>query len=299
MNIRAKIFGGNTEEPALIPAKAPKGVRADDLHSIPVTRTELRHVNTRDDDRHRLVQETVELVHEGSSYPVELVNLSGGGAMVAGKLPAKLWDRVDLRIGTDGVIECALCWIKGDRIGLEFAHETRLDCSPGEQARILREVVTRSFPNVEFEAPASEEPAPKTDAPDQRAGRRHPLIWSGTLHHDFESHSVRLRNISSTGAMIECAITLPVGATPLLELGDHIQVPSNVTWAVGDTAGLRFDNEFDLSLLAQARPQVAEAHWERPSYLQAGKLSDPEADKRWQRMSLGELKQELEGFWKR
>jgi hypothetical protein len=182
---------------------------------------------------------------------------------------------------------------------LEFAHETRLDCSPGEQARILREVVARSFPDVEFEAAASQEQVPESDGPDQRTDRRHPLIWSGTLHHDFESHPVRLRNISSTGAMIECPVALRDGAEPLLELGDGIQLPAKVSWAVGDAAGLRFDSEFDLSLLAQARPQVADGHWERPSYLRAGKLSDPEADQRWQRMSIGELREELEGFWKR
>jgi len=298
MNIRAKIFGGSVpDEPVLIKAKRPKGVKADALDSIAVSRAETRRANTREDDRHRLTDERVEVVQGARSYDLELVNLSGGGAMVAGDLPAKLWDRVDLRLGSDGVIECAVCWIRDGRMGLEFAQETRLDCSVGEQSAILRDVIARSFPEVGIEArPAPAAPV-QEDGPEQRGGRRHPLIWSGVLHHDFESHPVRLRNISRTGAMIECPFTLRVGAEPLLELGGGIQLPATVTWAVGDTAGLRFSREFDLSGLSQSRPEVAAAQWERPAYLKDRK-SAASADT-WQHMSLGELRQELEGFWKR
>ena len=295
MNIRAKVFGGKSDEPSLIKAKTPKGVRADDLHSISVTREESRRVNSRDDDRHRLTSEQVELVLAGRSYTLDLVNLSGGGAMVAGKLPAKLWDKVELRLGDDGRIECAVCWIKDDRVGLEFAEETRLDCSPTEQAAILRDVVARSFPEVQFEATQAAPKAAELEVDEQRGGRRHPLIWSGVLHHDFESHPVRLRNISDTGAMIECALPLAAGAQPLLELGDDVQIPATVTWALGDTAGLRFDQPFDLSRLAQSKPEVVQSPWKRPSYL-GGSAGQSEAQ--WDRMSLGELREQLEGFWK-
>lgn len=299
MNIRTKIFGGDSGEPQLIKAKAPKGVRGDDLHSIPVTRTETRRANTREDDRHRLAAEPVEVVHDGKSYDVELVNLSGGGAMVSGSLPAHLWDRIDLKLGTDGSIECRLCWVKGDRFGLEFAHETRLDCSPSEQARILRQVLARNFPDAEFEAKqAAGEQRAESDGPDQRGGRRHPLVWSGTLYYDFESHPVRLRNISDTGAMIECPVTLPKGADPLLEFGEGFEIPCKVSWSVGDTTGLHFDNPIDLAQLANARPEIAKGQCDRPRYLARGKLSDAAAEDRWERMSLGELRESLEGFWK-
>jgi hypothetical protein len=136
---------------------------------------------------------------------------------------------------------------------------------------------------------------PQPSPADLRNGARHPLIWSGVLHHDFESHSVRLRNISTTGAMIECPVKLRVGAEPLLELGGGIQLPSTVSWAVGDAAGLRFAREFDLSDLARAKPEVADRQWQRPSYLNRSRSADDE----WQHLSLGELRQSLEGFWKR
>ena len=299
MNIRSRMEGaGSAGSSPLVEKKAPKGVKADTLHSIPVSRQESRRGDTRQQDRHRLPEEQVAIRHNGRDHAVQLINLSGGGAMVAGDFAPNLWDRVELRIGDDGVIECAVCWLKGDRIGLEFAHETRLDCSPDEQAVLLREVITRSFPDVEFEA-TCEAAAPKEQpADEQRSDRRHPLIWSGTLHHDFASTAVRLRNISSTGTLIECEAPPPVGSEPLLDLGEGCTVFGTVTWVVGDQAGLKFKAPFDMTQLARARPQIAPARWERPAYLQGASVTSPWS-REWERMSLSELRDDLEGWLKR
>ena len=299
MNIRAKIFGGATtpEEPVVVPAKKPKGAKADTLDSVSVAREEARRANTRVDDRHRLPDEHVRVTHEGRNITVQLVNLSGGGAMVSGDFQPKLWDRLELHLGDDGIIECAVRWIKGDRVGLEFAHETRLDCSVGEQAALLREVIARSFPDAEFQL--VEGLVEEQQTPDEhRRERRHPLIWSAVVHHDYQSNPVRLRNISSTGALIECQTPLRVGAEPLLDLGEAGQLFATVTWAVGDQAGLKFQTTFDLAQLARTKPDLAPAHWDRPSYLQTGADPDSPWDKEWDRMSLGELRDELEGFMK-
>ena len=104
MNIRAKIFGGATtpEESVVVPAKKPKGAKADTLDSVSVAREEARRANTRADDRHRLPDEQVRVTHEGRNITVQLVNLSGGGAMVSGDLQPKLWDRLELHLGDDG-----------------------------------------------------------------------------------------------------------------------------------------------------------------------------------------------------
>jgi len=300
MNIRAKIFGGKVEDKPLIQAKNPKGAKADTLNSIAVSREETRRGDTRDGDRHRLPDEQVRVTHAGAVHDVQLVNLSGGGAMVSGDFAPKLWDRVELVLGEHGMIECAVRWLKGDRVGLEFAHETRIDCSAGERANVLRAVIAKSFPDVEIgEELGSEGSAPPPETDEQRGGRRHPLIWSGLLHHDFQSTPCRLRNISETGAMIECEASLRPGAEPMLELGDSIQLSTTVAWTFGDTAGLRFRDPFDLAQLATTRPDVAAARWDRPGYLQPGvAASDSPWDEQWDRMSLGELRQSLEGFMK-
>ena len=295
MNIRAKIFGGQKDEDPLVQAKKPRGAKADALSSVTVAREEARRANNRDEDRHRLPDEQVRLTHDGKGCDVQLINLSGGGAMVEGAFEPKLWDRVELHLGENGTIECAVRWIKGGRVGLEFAHETRLDCTAHEQGEVLREVIARSFPDVEFEPHA---PAPAASAgasSEHRENRRHPLVWSGVIHHDYQSNPVRLRNISSTGAMIECHAPLRAGAELLFDLGEAGSVFATVAWLVGDSAGLRFKDPFDLTQLSRSRPEVAPA-WEAPTYLQPGAADETPWD---DRMSLGELRQSLEGFLKR
>jgi hypothetical protein len=297
MNIRKKIFGGGSvaEEPVLKPKK-PKGAKADSLDSVTVPREESRKTNSRYDDRHRLLGETVRLDHDGRSHEVELINVSGGGAMVSGDFTPMLWDNVKLHLGENGTIECAVRWIRDQRVGLEFAHETRIDCAADEQAAVLREVVRRSFPEIEFEL--SGEAAPKHDGPEGRNDRRHPLVWSGLLHHDYQSTPVRVRNISSSGVMIECAAPLRIGSEPLLELSDALSVSATVAWVVGDQVGMRFHTPFDLHELARSRPELAGSQWEPPSYLDTAVSSDSPWDKQWDRMSLGELRQQLEGYMK-
>jgi hypothetical protein len=277
--------------------KARTDRTAEGLTGIAVPRREARSRNQRGADRHRLSGETATVRIGDSKHQVALVNVSGGGAMICGKLKLKLWDRIELQLGENGRVECAVRWISSDRFGLEFAHETRLDCSADEQAAVLREVVTRSFGDVAFErdsdAPAEPELPPGAE---QRIARRHPLIWTGVLHHDYQSSPIRVRNISSTGAMLECSAPVRVGTEPLLELCDAISVSGTVAWAVGDQVGFTFHSPFDMAQLAQSLPEVAPTEWIRPTYLDGATAPDSPWDPRWDRMSVGELRDELEGF---
>lgn len=304
MNIRAKIYGDWVEEP-LLKAKTPKGAKADELNSIAVPRESRQRSDSRAEDRHRLIGERARVTHDGAHHEVELINLSGGGAMIAGPLKPLLWDRLDLHLGNHGDIECAVRWIREGRIGLEFAHETRLECTPAKRDAVLREVLARSFGNVEIELPRSErtrkaDTAPKIDATsDQRIADRHPLIWTGVLHHDYQSSPIRVRNISSTGCMLECSAPVRVDTEPLLELSDALSVSGTVVWVVGDQVGFRFHTPFEMAQLAESLPEVAPSEWIRPGYLDPEAGSDSPWDPRWNRLSVGELRNELEGFMKR
>lgn len=296
MNIRAKIYGGfePVEEP-LLKAKKRKGAKPDSLQSIGVPRETRRVTNDRGEDRHRLTGERARITYDGRDRVVELINLSGGGAMIAASLRPMLWDRIDLHLGSHGTVECAVRWVRDGRIGLEFAHETRLDWPSDQVAIVLRTIIERTFPHIEFPEPAETVPADDSLDDEHRVAQRHPLIWKGTLHHNYQSDSVRIRNISSTGAMIETGATVHVGSEPLLELTDAVSVSATVEWARGDQVGLRFHSPFDMDLLADSRPSVAAPDWTPPDYLQAG---SPHED-RWGRLTLSELHQELEGFLKR
>jgi hypothetical protein len=306
-DMRSRNMGGRGRDGSpLIGSKKPSGANAErGLKSVPVARTAARTSDTREADRHRLPDGMVTASFDGADHQVQLVNLSGGGAMISGPFEPNLWDRVDLHLGDEGTVECAVRWLKSDRIGLEFAHETRLDCSPQERDALLRQVIVENFPEVALperpvdrkEAPADAATAPEAEL--RRGDARHPLIWSGIVHYDHDSTPVRLRNISSSGAMIECSATFPEGAEPLLDLGDAGNLFATVMWVHGDQAGLSFAQPFDLALLAKTKPEVAPANWEKPAYLRNDGNSSSPWDEHWRRMSLNQLGEELDGFLKR
>jgi hypothetical protein len=297
MNIRAKILGSaSSSDESILRPKKRKGASAESLDSL-IEREEARTNHSRSEDRHRLLDETVSIKRGNQVNEVQLINVSGGGAMIGGDIELMLWDKLELKLGENGTVECVVRWLRNGRYGLEFAHETRIDCGADEQAMVLREVIRRSFPDLEFEAEL--EPEAELSGEDGRVERRHPLVWSGLLHHDYQSTPIRIRNISATGAMIECSEVLTVGSEPLLELGPELSISAKVAWVLGDGAGLRFDRPFDLRDLARARPQVTPAHWNPPSYLEGEPDKDSPWAEHWRRMSVGELRQELEGFMKR
>lgn len=302
-SIRSQIFGGEKpERRSLIGSKRPRGAKTDALQSIAITRAEKRTQNSRSADRHRLVDETVSLTHGDRTIDVHLINLSGGGAMVSAGFKPMLWDRVDLHLGENGTVECAVRWIRDDRIGLEFAHETQIDCSPVERNALLNAVLARSFPDVLIEcaaAPQSGGDSPESEDGHRRTDARHPLIWSGLIHFNHDSTPVRLRNISTKGALIDCDILLPVGAPLLLDLGEAGTIFGKVAWAMGEQAGLTFDQLFDLAQLAKAKPDVAPKSWKPPAYLSDATQTGSAWDDKWGRLSLNELQNSLEGYLKR
>jgi PilZ domain len=188
-------------------------------------------------------------------------------------------------------------------MGLEFAHETQLDCSAEKQAVLLREIIGRTYGGAHFGqtvASGRTTTASGEDGDDKdRAAKRHPLIWSGVLHFNGSSAPIRVRNISATGAMVQCRSKVPAGADAILELGESLSLPASIGWVVGDQVGLRFGTEFDVTQLARSTPEVAPQRWVRPAYLDKSEAPPSPWDPKWQRLTIGEMGQELEGFLKR
>ena len=307
-SFRSAVLSGKVGRHDDLVARTKKGRidrSAEGLTGVAVPRQERRSRDERGGDRHRLTGETAAVRIGKRKHEVELINVSGGGAMIAGKLDVKLWDPVELQLGENGRVECVVRWIRSERIGLEFAHETRLDCSAAEREALLREVLARSFGEVEFELPRAQRTRksdlePRIDpASDQRVADRHPLIWTGVLHHDYQSSPIRVRNISSTGCMIECSAPVRVDTEPLLELSEALSISGTVMWVVGDQVGFQFHSPFDMAQLAESLPDVAPSEWIRPSYLDPEPGADSPWDPRWNRLSVSELRNELEGFMKR
>lgn len=308
-SFRSAIMSGNGLHPKdpLVRQKKKKGASEDDLSSVEVPRSEKRNTNQRDDDRHRLTEEIASARFRCKEHEVDLINLSGGGAMIRCDFKPRLWERVDLILAEGSEIECAVRWIRDDRIGLEFAHETRIDCEPEARDALLLNVIHRSFPDVALAPrpePTKDEPASLPDDDDavantRRTERRHPLVWMGEIYFSHSNDKVRLRNISENGALIECAVPYPLGAEVMLDLGDAGQHFGTVSWTRGDKTGLKFNNPFDLKQLGSAKPEVAPQMLIRPGPSRVSDDQDNPWAEGWQRQSLEELRDDLEGYLKR
>lgn len=294
MSIRTRIFGPGADEP-LLRIKAPKGAKPEMLESVIVPRAESRRSNGRGGDRHRLSAEQAILSHDGHEQVVELVNLSRGGAMIRGELDFMLWDHVQLVLGDHGELDCAVQWIKGNTAGLEFAHETRIECDRDEHETLLRAVIRKSFPHVEIalERPRDDEPLLEPDDVVKRRADRHPLVWNGVIYydelHDFEAEPVRLRNISVTGALVQSGNPLPEGAQVYLDMKAAGRHAATVKWTRGDQSGLQFDELFDIHLLAHATPEIASAHNSPPAEFGTQEPWAPG----WRRSTLNEIARAL------
>ena len=253
----------------------------------------------RDEVRHRLTRETAAVEYDGAMLEVDLINLSGGGAMIEADMNPQLWDRVDLYLGGGNPIECAVRWLRNGRIGLEFAHETQLDCAPEERDALLLEVIRRSFPDIELPE-ASQDPRPAAGAvePSRRGPSRHPLIWNGKIAWQHEARTVRLRNISTSGVLIDAHFDFPEGTELTLDLGKSGQYEATVGWSRGGQAGLVFKSPFMLSSLAASRPEVAPQNWKRPAYLDRCADQSSPWESGWERSPLADLRADLEGYLK-
>jgi hypothetical protein len=301
MNIRQQIYGeGGLERSPLVTVKKPRGAKADALHSIAVSRQESRRGDTRAGDRYRLVGECVRVTHDGSTHDGRLINVCASGAMISAEFEPLPWDRVKLHLDADRPIASRVLWIRAGHIGLEFDQRIELDCSDSKQANLLRQVITRHFPDAQFEAPLEvEEQGTECASEDQRLARRSPLLRMGNLHYDYASTPARLRDISSAGATIETSAALVTGAEPLLDLGEAGSVFATVVWTSGDQAGLRFNQPFDLSQLPKARSQAGPAGWQPPAHLRANARGESGEDEQWKQIPLNELNKDLDRLLKR
>jgi hypothetical protein len=296
-SFRASIFNGGERPSPVVPSKqAKRNERQDGLGAIGVARTEGRRGNHRGADRMPLGRIAAKVRKGRRVHEVSLVNLSGGGAMIEADLEARLWDKLTLVLGDHGEIECAVRWLRDNRFGLEFAHETRIDCDALTRDETLREVIRNNFSDDHEPKPPEPVSAPVEEArPEPRAEPRHPLIWSGLVRHRDETVLVRIRNISATGAMVQSVAKLDPDSEVVLELGEAGRHPAKVCWAHGDQAGIAFAEPFDIRRLAECRPEVAERKWAKPDYLRDESAESSPWASQWGRLTVKDLSRNLCG----
>jgi len=122
MNIRSQIYGvAASADSPLVLTKQPKGVKADDLTSIPVVRSSGRCGDTRLAERPLMVIEPARVTWGRSAYEVQVINRGPGGAMITADFSPMLWDRIQLAFHDGQTVEATVVWMKQGRIGIEFA----------------------------------------------------------------------------------------------------------------------------------------------------------------------------------
>ena len=268
--IRSLMEGGGRRE--ILAAKKAERRAADEgpgLNRIAIRREECRRGNQRREDRHLNLVERAILYFRRRRYEVDVVNVSSHGVMLRSDLLPNLGERLEIQFDQCNRTRCHVRWIKGGRIGLELADETVI-IAPAD----VRELVVGG-------RRAGEQP-PRLEVRRERE-RRQSLLRTATLYFQQESQQVRVHNISSQGAMIRCAVDLLPGTAVVIELGGAAAnaVQGRVCWRQSDHMGIRFDQPFDLTILADAMAQL-EPEASPPIYLKPDYLkSDGDPDSPW------------------
>lgn len=271
--IRSTLIRGETRTPLATKTGGGRETRPGALAGVRIRREEARRCDQRREGRHLNLVERASIAHQRRSYDVAVLNVSSHGAMIECDLETRIGARIDIRFAECERTRCFVRWVREGRIGLEFDQET-LVIAP----RDVRELIVGG-------RRAGEQP---TLAVKKERPTRHSLILRGELHWARGSMPARLRNISASGAMIEGDRDLERETEVVLDLGG-VAPRGRVMWCRSHQIGLVFDEEIDLTLLAQAPASPQSADMLKPDYLRTE--TDPSSPwaARWERLSLDDL----------
>jgi hypothetical protein len=82
-----------------------------------------------------------------------------------------------------------------------------------------------------------------------------------------DTMEVKLRNISSMGAQVECPASVAPGTAIVIDIVGVGPVTGTVRWAQAGKFGIQFGEQFDLARLAPKRDKPNDAGMLRPGYL--------------------------------
>ena len=251
--IRSQIETGT--KPELVVRKTHCEQRATGLAAIPIARQEARRHNQRREDRHLNLVDRASIVFRRKRHEVGVVNVSSHGVMIDADIEPRVGERIEIRFEDCNPTLSFVRWIKGARIGLEFSDETVL-IAPAD----IRELIVSGR--------RAGEQAPTIKVKSQRPPRSN-LMLRGVLHCGLGSLEVKIRNISTNGAMIHCDEDLVVGSPVVIELagGGAVAEEARVRWCRSGEIGLLFDRPFDMRLLADPTPPSSRLRYVKPDYL--------------------------------
>jgi hypothetical protein len=288
--VRSAILSGEGVHPAT-PVAAAKKKKIDpaargSLTTIAVKREESRLTNQRREDRHRDIFEEASIYFRRRKYQVPVINSSANGVMIEADIEPRIGEALQIQFNDCNRTKCVVRWVRGNRIGLEFHQETTIIGPSSIQDFIIRKLR------------GGDDEVQEGDCPKATRTPRHSLIWIGTVHCEHQTMPVRLRNISTDGAMLETEHQFDIGAEILLDLEEAGTAFAKVRWAKGGQVGIRFDQKFNLKNLTRcttARSEVVSnsgkltTYMLKPNYLESETSPDSPWAAMWDRLSPEDL----------
>jgi hypothetical protein len=102
---------------------------------------------------------------------------------------------------------------------------------------------------------------------------RHRLMRRAIAMIDGEQIELRLRNISSMGALVECSASVSPGTELTIDIVGVGPVRALVRWAQSGKFGVQFERQFDLGRLAPKQEKRSEPAMLRPWYVEQREAS--------------------------
>ncbi len=253
-DIRLSLVRGEGRSTLASKAEA-RGKRAGDgsLAGIRIKREEARRSDQRSELRQVHVADPATIRYQRRPHEVGLLNVSSRGAMIACDLRPRIGARIDIRFADCNDTACFVRWVRDGRIGLEFDKQTLMI-----GANDVRHPIVSGRREGE---------SPSIVVRPQRAPRQSSLLRAN-LHWPDGTMPVRLRNISTDGAMLQAGKDLRADIEIVLEIPHAVAIPGRVRWCRSKQIGVSFSEPLDLDLLInpqQAQPDQPE--FLKPDYL--------------------------------
>lgn len=244
------------------------------LAGIAIRREETRRCNQRQDDRHVELVDRAVIRFQRKVHEVAVRNVSSRGAMIESGLTPRIGSRLEIRFADCNETSCVVRWVRGGRIGLEFDRETLIIFANDDRGRLVSGRREGEQPTIELKK--------------QRAPRQSSMLIA-QLHWMGRSIAVRLRNISTDGAMLQAGEDVEEGREVTLEIPDIAALAGRVRWCRSGQVGISFDAPFDLETLTRPAARRETIDYVKPDYLRSdGDPNSPWAA-RWTKLTAGDL----------
>lgn len=243
----AKVGAQEPSRGEIILAKKPSrdNSAARSLIQVVIPREAPRQTHQRNEDRCVVPGLTARLTVGAKALDLPVLNLSSNGLMIKGAPSLGIGKVVEIAIGGCDPVPMAVCWIRDDRMGLEFRAETAIVSDAGLQDLII-DAVTQA------QGRGGRAPAPVVGRERRTPAARHSLLWLCTVHAGDGSAIGRIRNISRTGALVSISegVRLTTGGEVILEMPKAGEFRGTARWCSEHEIGVELKEEFPLALLA-------------------------------------------------